>query len=269
MSVMTVSLRLAGITRAGWLAAGVVASGIAAVLTVLLATTPADAARPWVTAATVGALVVPYAWCGAGALRIGRARRHRLTVEPDALVIEHDALLGSPLVIARANIRSADADLRADDERRVAAARRRGGVVPPTFLDPSLPVVGAAPSVHARYGTAHAPNLVLHFHEPIVAPPVAWATRFLLRVSTGRFGRYRGPRGGRPMAGVRLTVDDPAPVVAALTQWGVLEPAPRNTRYLAPVRAADRRAAGRERLALFLVSSGVLVALIVARLVWR
>lgn len=97
------------------------------------------------------------------------------------------------------------------------------------------------------------PNLVILCAEPVAAPRVPASARALLRLGTGTAGRYRGPRPGEPMRGLRLVVADASRAAAALSEWGALATS-REEVYLAPVTPRDRERALQKRAVLGIVA---------------
>lgn len=245
-----------GRTRLGWALTAVV-TGVFA----LASLWPVVSAEGGVIGSVVAAgLALGYGWVALGALRLALARRAYVAVRDDALVVVHAGVLGEPLVLRRGAVDEVEVDPRPARDRSAAAGLRRGGVAPPTFLAPDLPVVSAAPSAHSDSGTAVVPNLVVRFTEPLPVPPPPLAVRLLLRLALGRNGRYRGPAPRRTYDAVRLVVEGVEDAADALGRWEPLDVEPRDDRYLAEVTEEHHRRHRRNRL---LVACGVSVIVMV------
>lgn len=258
MTPMDVRLRSRPLVRGGWgivAAASLVIAGVGvwAGLTSLVS-------RPVAALVSFGLAALYAPACVAGA-RMAMAPHPRVRIVDGRIEVHHPAVLGAPIV---AEPDGYVADTRSPRDRRIAATVRRGGIVAPDFLDPTIPVISAAPSSHSDHGTAQAPNLVVFFREPAPSPRVSLAVRALLRISTGRTGRYRGPRTRRPIEAVRLVADDPAKAAAALRTVCDELVRPRNDRYLATIVDRDLSKARRHRLMLAAVVVGVAAIVVLA-----
>lgn len=244
-------------TRAGWIAAAAVALLLGSASTGVVVM---SAGRVYASLPLTVLMAGGYLWLGLGALDVARSRSARLEIGPDRLAIVHDGLLREPLIIERAAVEAVTLDLRARDDRRAAAAVRRGGIVRPSFLDPRIPVVSAAASSHSLDGTAVAPNMVVMLRRPVRAPRIPLAARVLLRLTQGKTGRYRGPKPGDELRGIRLAVADADAAGNALASWDVLTTLARDERYLMPIAEADHAKAGRRR-AILIAGVGAIVIL--------
>lgn len=236
-------------TRAGWIAVGVLTGGFVMV-TLPLAFAGSD--NEIASVVTFG-LAMLYAWVADGAWRLALAWRSYVAVDGEHLVVRHPGILPEPVILHRDEVAETEVDPRPWHERRTAAGLRAKAFGGPTFLDAKLPVISAAPSAHGE-ATAAAPNLVIRFGSPRQLPAAPASIRMLLRLSQGKSGSYLGPKPRRTYPGLRLIVEDVAPLVPVLDAWERLDVETRDADYLSPVTARDHRRYRRRRL---LVALGV------------
>lgn len=248
--------------RVGW-GSLAVALLVAAVLTGLALV--GGGAPAWGLALTLG-LAGLYGWCGTGAARMARWGAGELRLEGEQLVVDCPALLDEAVVVSMDEVARVVVDPRPRADRRVAAVARRQARGRSTFHEPSWPVMSIAPSAHWEPGGRATPNLAIDLGPSATTPRVPWSVRLLLRLSGGRYGRYRGPRSGKPMPGLRAVVGDPHAARAVFESRAGLDVPDRDRRYLEPVVEADRRKARRQRLLMAAAVVGALV--LVALLAW-
>jgi hypothetical protein len=248
--------------RAGWGALGLTlnALGAAALLGMFSATR-----HPFLALGLVLVIAAFLGWLGDGALRLARRPPGSVTVGDDEIVVRDDALLAAPIVITRSDLVSVEVDDRPDAERWIASELRHGGVVEPSFVDITIPVLSRSPSAHGRYGSRAAPNLVLRF-APIDVPAVPRGVRAALTLGQGRNGRYRGPKPGHELRALRMEVGEGATAAAVFGYLGVLDAQPRDARYLRGVSRRDRERFRVRRRAMALVVVGTVALLLAARL---
>lgn len=261
MTVVEVALRSRLLVRAGWAAVGAGSLVVAAVGWWIGAASMASNQRAASVSIGLALLYTPAALAG---IRMAGASRPRLVIADRTIAIHHPGVLREPIT---GELDGFVADTRTDNDRRVAATVRRKAFGGTDLLDGSIPVVSAAPSSHSDHGTAQVPNLVLFFREPVPSPAVSLGVRLLLRVSTGRTGRYRGPRPRGTIQAVRLVADDPAAAAVALSGSVAELDHPRNASYLRPITSRDRTKARRHRVALAWVTVAILLIVVVAAIV--
>jgi hypothetical protein len=245
MRASSVALQRRDVEALAW---GLVAAGLFAAVGVLAAV--AVGAPHTSPLGTLSLLVfgVPYGWLGWGAFRLARGGPGNVSVDGNRVVITHPGLFDGAIRIDRSDLAVIAVDSRSPTDRTTAAKVRRGGVVPPDFIDPAIPVISSAPSAHARWGSAVVPNCVLFLAHPLTFPSAGRAIRVLLAISGGRGGHYRGPHPEHPYDAVRLCVTDVTMLGNVAEQWGVLGDRPRDRRYLSPVSASTRARARHDRM---------------------
>lgn len=197
-----------------------------------------------------------YLWLATGAIRMARWGSGELRLSDDRLVVDCPALFGEPVEVPRDGVDYAAVDGRSAADRRVAA-RARAEAGRSTFHERDWPVLSIEPSAHRDTGTTQ-PNLTIDVAPSLEAPKVPWSVRLLLRLSQGRHGRYRGPKSGKGMPGLRLVVADLDAAGRAFEEWGVLGVRDRDRGYLEPVTEEDRSEARRIRLITAAVLVGIL-----------